>query len=87
MFFRGPAYGLTGIVIVQHMPENFTAAFAKRLDGICRVSVKEAENDDTVIRGRALIAPGNRHTLLKRSGARYYVEVRTGRWCAATGHR
>jgi two-component system chemotaxis response regulator CheB len=67
-----------GIVIVQHMPENFTAAFAKRLDGICRVSVKEAGNDDTVIRGRALIAPGNRHTLLKRSGARYYVEVRDG---------
>ena len=67
-----------GIVIVQHMPENFTAAFAKRLDGICRVSVKEAENDDTVIRGRALIAPGNRHTLLKRSGARYYVEVKDG---------
>lgn len=67
-----------GIVIVQHMPEQFTAAFAKRLDGICRVSVKEAENNDTVLRGRALIAPGNRHTLLKRSGARYYVEVREG---------
>ncbi|MCX7025664.1 MAG: chemotaxis response regulator protein-glutamate methylesterase [Spirochaetes bacterium] len=67
-----------GIVIVQHMPEHFTAAFAKRLDGICRVSVKEAENDDTVVRGRALIAPGNRHTLLKRSGARYYVEVKEG---------
>ncbi len=67
-----------GIVIVQHMPEQFTAAFAKRLDGICRVSVKEAENNDTVLRGRALIAPGNRHTLLKRSGARYYVEVRDG---------
>ncbi len=67
-----------GIVIVQHMPEQFTAAFAKRLDGICRVSVKEAENNDSVLRGRALIAPGNRHTLLKRSGARYYVEVRDG---------
>jgi two-component system chemotaxis response regulator CheB len=67
-----------GIVIVQHMPENFTAAFAKRLDGLCRVSVKEAENNDTVIRGHALIAPGNRHTLLKRSGARYYVEVKDG---------
>jgi two-component system, chemotaxis family, protein-glutamate methylesterase/glutaminase len=67
-----------GIVIVQHMPENFTAAFAKRLDSTCRISVKEAENDDTVVRGRALIAPGNRHTLLKRSGARYYVEVREG---------
>jgi two-component system chemotaxis response regulator CheB len=67
-----------GIVIVQHMPENFTAAFAKRLDGLCRITVKEAEDDDTVIRGRALIAPGNRHTLLKRSGARYYVQVKDG---------
>ncbi len=67
-----------GIVIVQHMPESFTRAFANRLDGICKVSVKEAEDNDTVIRGRALIAPGNRHTLLKRSGARYYVEVRDG---------
>jgi two-component system chemotaxis response regulator CheB len=67
-----------GMVIVQHMPEHFTAAFARRLDGICRVSVKEAANDDTVVRGRALIAPGNKHTLLKRSGARYYVEVKDG---------
>ena len=67
-----------GIVIVQHMPEGFTAEFAKRLDGLCRVTVKEAANGDTVMRGRALIAPGNRHTLLKRSGARYYVEVKDG---------
>jgi two-component system chemotaxis response regulator CheB len=67
-----------GIVIVQHMPENFTRAFAQRLDTICRVSVKEAENNDTVLRGRVLIAPGNRHLLLKRSGARYYVEVKDG---------
>ena len=67
-----------GIVIVQHMPENFTAAFAKRLDSSCKVTVKEAEDNDTVVRGRALIAPGNRHTLLKRSGARYYVEVKDG---------
>jgi two-component system, chemotaxis family, protein-glutamate methylesterase/glutaminase len=67
-----------GIVIVQHMPEHFTAAFAKRLDGLCRITVKEAEDNDTVIRGRALIAPGNKHTLLKRSGARYYVEVKEG---------
>jgi two-component system chemotaxis response regulator CheB len=67
-----------GIVIVQHMPEHFTAAFAKRLDGLCRVTVKEAEDNDTVIRGRVLIAPGNRHTLLKRSGARYFVEVKDG---------
>jgi two-component system chemotaxis response regulator CheB len=67
-----------GIVIVQHMPENFTSAFAKRLDGICQVTVKEASDNDTVIRGQALIAPGNKHTLLKRSGARYYVEVKDG---------
>ncbi len=67
-----------GIVIVQHMPENFTAAFARRLDGLCRVGVKEAADNDTVIRGRVLIAPGNKHTLLKRSGARYYVEVKEG---------
>lgn len=67
-----------GIVIVQHMPENFTSAFAKRLDGLCKISVKEAEDGDTVIRGRALIAPGNFHLLLKRSGARYFVEVKDG---------
>ncbi len=67
-----------GIVVVQHMPEHFTRAFAGRLDGICQVSVKEAENGDAVLRGHVLIAPGNRHTLLKRSGARYYVEVRDG---------
>jgi len=67
-----------GVVIVQHMPEHFTAAFASRLDGICEVSIKEAENNDTVLRGRVLIAPGNKHLLLKRSGARYYVEVKSG---------
>ncbi|HDH05021.1 MAG TPA: chemotaxis response regulator protein-glutamate methylesterase, partial [Nitrospirae bacterium] len=67
-----------GIVIVQHMPENFTSAFARRLNGICGITVKEASDNDTVIRGQALIAPGNRHTLLKRSGARYYVEVKDG---------
>jgi len=67
-----------GIVIVQHMPENFTRAFARRLDGICQITVREAADNDTVIRGQALIAPGNHHTLLKRSGARYYVEVKDG---------
>ena len=67
-----------GIVIVQHMPENFTKAFANRLNGLCKVTVKEASDNDTVIRGQALIAPGNHHTLLKRSGARYYVEVKDG---------
>jgi len=67
-----------GIVCVQHMPENFTKAFAKRLDGLCQVSVKEAANNDTVLRGQVLIAPGNHHMLLKRSGARYYVEIKDG---------
>jgi two-component system chemotaxis response regulator CheB len=67
-----------GIVIVQHMPEKFTAAFARRLDGLCQVEVKEATDGDTVLRGRVLIAPGDRHTLLQRSGARYYVSVKEG---------
>lgn len=67
-----------GVVIVQHMPEHFTAAFASRLDGICAVNIKEAEDNDTVLRGRVLIAPGNKHLLLKRSGARYYVEIKNG---------
>lgn len=67
-----------GIVIVQHMPELFTRAFANRLDGLCAITVKEAETGDTVLRGRALIAPGNHHLLLQRSGARYYVEVKDG---------
>jgi two-component system chemotaxis response regulator CheB len=67
-----------GIVIVQHMPEQFTARFAQRLDQICRITVKEAADNDSVIRGQALIAPGNRPLLLKRSGARYFVELRDG---------
>jgi two-component system chemotaxis response regulator CheB len=67
-----------GLVIVQHMPEKFTAAFAARLDGICQISVKEAQNNDRVVPGRALIAPGGRHMMLKRSGAQYFVEVRDG---------
>ena len=67
-----------GVVVVQHMPERFTTAFARRLDSLCAVSVKEAEDGDSVVPGRALVAPGNRHTLLKRSGARYFVEVREG---------
>jgi two-component system chemotaxis response regulator CheB len=67
-----------GIIIVQHMPEKFTRSFAERLDGICQISVKEAQSNDTVIPGRALIAPGNRHMLLQRSGARYYVQIKEG---------
>jgi two-component system chemotaxis response regulator CheB len=68
----------SGIVIVQHMPEGFTRAFAERLNGLCKIRVKEAQNNDSVLRGQALIAPGNRHMLLKRSGARYYVEIKDG---------
>jgi two-component system chemotaxis response regulator CheB len=67
-----------GIVIVQHMPERFTAAFAQRLNGLCQVDVKEAEDGDQVIAGRVLIAPGNRHMLLQRSGARYHVAIKDG---------
>jgi two-component system chemotaxis response regulator CheB len=67
-----------GIVVVQHMPERFTASFAKRLNDLCQVDVKEAENGDAVLRGRVLIAPGNFHTLLERSGATYRVSVREG---------
>ncbi|MHC1751677.1 protein-glutamate methylesterase/protein-glutamine glutaminase [Humidesulfovibrio sp.] len=66
------------IAVVQHMPEHFTAAFAKRLDGICRISVREAKDNDTLLRGQALIAPGSKHMLLKRSGTRYHVEVKDG---------
>jgi two-component system, chemotaxis family, protein-glutamate methylesterase/glutaminase len=64
-----------GIVVVQHMPEVFTRSFADRLNTICDLTVKEASHGDSVIRGRALIAPGNKHMELRRSGARYYVEL------------
>jgi two-component system, chemotaxis family, protein-glutamate methylesterase/glutaminase len=67
-----------GIVVVQHMPEKFTAAFAARLNSICRVEVKEAADRDRVLPGRVLIAPGGRHMTLQRSGAMYYVEVKDG---------
>jgi two-component system chemotaxis response regulator CheB len=67
-----------GIVIVQHMPEKFTAAFADRLNRVCRIEVREAQNNDRVMPGRALIAPGGKHLMLKRSGAQYCVEVRDG---------
>lgn len=66
------------IIIVQHMPETFTGAFAKRLDSLCEISVAEARDGDSVIRGRALVAPGNRHMLLRRSGANYQIELRDG---------
>ncbi len=67
-----------GIVIVQHMPPRFTTAFANRLDGLCQIEVREAKDGDSVLPGLALIAPGNYHMLLRRSGARYYVEVKSG---------
>jgi two-component system chemotaxis response regulator CheB len=68
----------TGIVVVQHMPEKFTAMFAERLDSLCAIEVREAKNGDRVIPGRALIAPGGRHMMLRRSGAQYVVEVVDG---------
>ena len=67
-----------GTVIVQHMPEYFTASFADRLNSLCAIEVREAKNNDSVVPGVALIAPGNFHMILRRSGARYYVEVKTG---------
>jgi len=67
-----------GIVIVQHMPEKFTGAFAERLNGLCQIEVREAALGDRVLPGRALIAPGGRHMLLKRSGAHYHVDVVDG---------
>ncbi|MDN0076999.1 chemotaxis response regulator protein-glutamate methylesterase [Crenobacter sp. SG2303] len=67
-----------GMVIVQHMPERFTAMFAERLNGLCQVEVREARHGDRVIPGRALIAPGGKHMLLTRNGAQYTVEVIDG---------
>jgi two-component system chemotaxis response regulator CheB len=67
-----------GTVIVQHMPEKFTTSFAERLDAICPVRVKEAENGDHVVPGVVLIAPGNRHMILNRRGATYMVQIKDG---------
>ncbi len=78
VFLGSLPYDFPGTVIVQHMPEKFTTAFASRLDQFARVTVKEAADGDTVFTGRVLIAPGNRHTLIKRSGSRYFVEVKDG---------
>ncbi len=71
-------YNAPGILVVQHMPEHFTASFAERLNGICQVEVKEAKDNDSINSGTALIAPGNYHMLLRRSGARLFVQIRTG---------
>jgi len=67
-----------GIVIVQHMPEKFTRAFATRLNGLCEIEVKEAENLEVVTPGKALIAPGGKHMMLKRNGTRYFIEIIDG---------
>lgn len=78
VFLESAPRDFPGTVIVQHMPENFTATFSKRLNDLCDVEVKEAADGDRVFSGRVLIAPGNRHTMLKRSGARYFVQVSDG---------
>ena len=67
-----------GTLVVQHMPANFITAFAEQLNSVCHVTVSEARDNDSVIPGTVLIAPGNFHMILRRSGARYYVEVRSG---------
>ena len=67
-----------GVVVVQHMPAQFTTSFAQRLDGLCRIRVAEARDGDSVLNGQALIAPGNFHMRLRRSGSRYYVQVVDG---------
>ncbi len=72
-----PANG-PGTIVVQHMPEHFTRSFAGHLNDICRMEVKEAEDGDSVTSGKVLIAPGNRHTMLRRSGATYFLRVKSG---------
>jgi len=74
-----------GTVIVQHIPEHFSKSFAVRLNDICKMEVCEATDGDSVTPGRVLIAPGNNHMVLRRSGARYFVEVKPGP--AVCGHR
>lgn len=77
-FLQAMPPGCPGIVIVQHMPEAFTRAFAERLNRDCTIEVKEAEDGERLVPGRALIAPGNHHLLLQRTGSKYHVEVSTG---------
>ena len=67
-----------GILITQHMPEAFTKSFAARLNGLCRISVKEAEHGERVLPGHAYVAPGNWHLLLRRSGANYMTQLSDG---------
>ena len=75
VFLEGFAADSPAIAIVQHMPPGFTASFARRLDQVCRMRVKEAANDDTLLPGHVLIAPGDKHMAIRRSGARYYVQI------------
>ena len=77
-FLKSMPAASPGTIIVQHMPENFTNTFAKRLNEQCPMEVREARNNDHVLPGTALIAPGNRHMLLKRSGGTYLVELKDG---------
>jgi two-component system, chemotaxis family, protein-glutamate methylesterase/glutaminase len=74
-FLQAMPIDCNGIAIVQHMPEMFTRSFAERLNRICDITVKEAAHGDSIIRGRALIAPGNKHMQVRRSGSRYFVEL------------
>lgn len=74
-----------GTVIVQHMPEHFTRAFAQRLDSICDMEVREASDGESLTDGRVLLAPGNLHLLLRRSGARFHVQLKEGP--RVSGHR
>lgn len=74
-----------GTIIVQHMPSNFTGPFAERLNGLCAMEVREAKNGDSITPGVVLIAPGDYHMVVRRSGARYYVEIGSGE--KVSGHR
>lgn len=78
VFLEGLPANCPGTVVVQHMPEGFTASFANRLNSTCPMTVREARNGDVVEPGLVLIAPGSHHMLLRRSGSRYTVEVRDG---------
>jgi two-component system, chemotaxis family, protein-glutamate methylesterase/glutaminase len=78
LFLEAMPEGAPGVVVVQHMPEGFTAAFADRLNSTCRIKVKEAAPGDAIVKGRALIAPGNRHTLVRRDRLGYVVEITDG---------
>jgi two-component system chemotaxis response regulator CheB len=77
-FLQAMPFGCPGIVIVQHMPEVFTRAFADRLNRDCTIEIREASDGDPILNGRALIAPGNHHLLVQRSGTGYIAQVREG---------